>query len=219
MNYFDAHLHVVSPSLLLQAQTVGVRKFIVNATTIDDWHEIDLLRKNILGVYSCYGIHPWYVNKAPIDWSIQLEQRLKNDPWAMVGEIGLDKMRPHYVQQKEFFLRQLQLAQKYSRPVHIHCVHAWDDVLLFLNEFRELSVLFHRFSGNEIIVQKCRFLNAYFSVLNDASVRIIPDNRLLVESDAPDGLKSPEQIPDLVRRLQLDSDYLNQNFDRFFYDR
>lgn len=219
MKYFDAHLHVVSPDILLNAQGQGVRRFIVNATSPADWDQVDRLSKSVLGVYYCYGVHPWYVGNAPDDWAIRLEERLKSDQNAMVGEIGLDKMRPAYEKQKQFFLRQLQLAEKYDRAVHVHCVRAWDDILAFLSEFRDLSVLFHRFSGDEIVVQKCRFLNAYFSVLNAASIRVIPDNRLLVESDAPDGLDSPEKIPALVRQLQLDPDYLDQNFDRFFYDR
>lgn len=219
MNFFDAHLHAVAPDVLLKDQEQGVRRFIVNATSPADWEQVERLGKSVLGVYCCYGIHPWHVGRASDDWAIRLEERLKNDPSAMVGEIGLDKMRPAYDMQKRFFLRQLQLAEKYNRTVHVHCVRAWDDILSFLSEFRGLSVLFHRFSGDEIIVQKCRFLNAYFSVLNGAAVRVIPDNRLLVESDAPDGLGNPAKIPALVRQLQLDPDYLDQNFDRFFYDR
>lgn len=54
-----------------------------------------------------------------------------------------------------------------------------------------------------------------FSVLNANVLSVIPDNRVLVETDAPDGLKTPENIPDLVDRLRLQPDYLWQNLELF----
>ena len=84
-----------------------------------------------------------------------------------------------------------------------------------IGEFRDVKMLLHRFGGDEILVQKFRMLNAYFSVLNDKVYEVVPDNRLLVESDAPSGLKSPEAIPDLVRALKLDENYLMQTAEDF----
>lgn len=219
MKFFDAHLHVVPESVLRQAQLKGVTQFICNATSQNDWNAVESLSKRVLGVYTCYGIHPWFVHTASADWGLKLEEKLAHNPTAMVGEVGLDRLRPAYEKQKEIFIRSLQLAVKYNRIVHVHCVKAWDDMFEILGEFRELSFLFHRFNGDEIVVQKLRFVNAYFSIINGNCLNVIPDNRLLVESDAPDGLKSPENIPELVRALHLDRDYLSQNWERFLYDR
>ena len=57
-----------------------------------------------------------------------------------------------------------------------------------------------------------------FSVTNGRVINVIPDNRLLVETDAPDGLKDPARIPELVRSLHLDVNYLQQNLELFLYD-
>lgn len=210
MAYIDAHMHLVPDEVFLKARQRGVDMFFLNATSQSDWQPVLAVSERILGVYPCLGIHPWYVDTAVGNWEGELINLLRSHPLAMVGEIGLDKGRPNYLLQQDIFRRQLQIAADLNRPVHIHCVKAWDEMLEIIGEFRDVKMLLHRFSGDEILVQKFRMLNAYFSVLNDKVYEVIPDNRLLVESDAPSGLKSPEAVVDLVRALRLDENYLMQ---------
>lgn len=210
MAYIDAHMHLVPDEVFLKARQRGVDMFFLNATSQSDWQPVLAVSERILGVYPCLGIHPWYVDTAVGNWEGELINLLRSHPLAMVGEIGLDKGRPNYLLQQDIFRRQLQIAADLNRPVHIHCVKAWDEMLEIIGEFRDVKMLLHRFSGDEILVQKFRMLNAYFSVLNDKVYEVIPDNRLLVESDAPSGLKSPEAVVDLVRALKLDENYLMQ---------
>lgn len=210
MAYIDAHMHLVPDEVFLKARQRGVDMFFLNATSQSDWQQVLDVSERILGVYPCLGIHPWYVDTAVGNWEDELIDLLRSHPLAMVGEIGLDKGRPNYLLQQDIFRRQLQIAADLNRPVHIHCVKAWDEMLEIIGEFRDVKMLLHRFSGDEILVQKFRMLNAYFSVLNDKVYEVIPDNRLLVESDAPSGLKTPEAVVDLVRALRLDENYLMQ---------
>ena len=210
MAYTDAHMHLVPDEVFLKARQRGVDMFFLNATSQSDWQQVLDVSERILGVYPCLGIHPWYVDTAVGNWEDELIDLLRSHPLAMVGEIGLDKGRPNYLLQQDIFRRQLQIAADLNRPVHIHCVKAWDEMLEIIGEFRDVKMLLHRFSGDEILVQKFRMLNAYFSVLNDKVYEVIPDNRLLVESDAPSGLKTPEAVVDLVRALRLDENYLMQ---------
>ena len=215
MPYIDAHLHVVPDDVFYSARQKGVEMFFVNATSQNDWQAVLDLSERILGVYPCLGIHPWYVDTAAGNWEADLIDLLRARPLAMVGEIGLDKGRQNFLLQQDIFRRQLQIAVDMNRPVHIHCVKAWDEMFEIIGEFRDVKMLLHRFGGDEILVQKFRMLNAYFSVLNDKVYEVVPDNRLLVESDAPSGLKSPEAIPDLVRALKLDENYLMQTAEDF----
>lgn len=215
MAYFDAHLHVIPDDVFLRATARGVKTFFCNATSEDDWQQVLDLSKRVLGVYSCLGVHPWYVIDAKENWLNRLELLLSQNPGAMIGEIGLDGTRPNYTLQKEVFYKQMALASQMNRPVHIHCVKAWDDLLEILGEFKDVHFLIHRFSGDEVLVQKLRFLNGYFSVVNGNCLDVIPDNRVLVESDAPNGLKTPELIPELVAELKLNPAYLEQNLELF----
>lgn len=219
MAYFDAHLHIVPDDVLLRARARGVERFFMNGTQESDWQEVADVSSRILGVHVCFGLHPWYVGEASPDWLRKLEYMLLKNPLAMIGEIGMDKTRPNYMIQKQVFRAQIELAARLNRSVHVHCVKAWEDVLEILSEFKEVQFLLHRFSGDEVLVQKIRFLNGYFSVINNNCLDVIPDNRLLVESDAPDGLKTPELIPELVRTLRLDAAYLNQNLEMFLSGR
>ncbi|MBR4927300.1 MAG: TatD family hydrolase [Alphaproteobacteria bacterium] len=215
MPYFDAHLHIVDDDMILRASDKGVRTFFVNAAKMSDWEPVLAQSNRLLGVHPCLGVHPWHLDSATPNWESELRHILKDNPQAMVGEIGLDGMRSDMERQKDFFFRQMVLAEELNRPVHIHCFKAWPEMLEILGQFKGMQILMHRFSGDEVIVQKLRFMNVYFSVLNGKVLDVIPDNRVLVESDAPDGIFTPEAIPALVKKLRLQPDYIWQNLELF----
>lgn len=220
MRYFDAHLHIVPDAVLMQAYEKGVDTFICNAAKQSEWQTVLDIPKRVLGVWTCLGVHPWYINEATPDWRMRLEALLVDNPLAMIGEIGLDKKRPFFEEQKRFFKEQLKLAQKLKRSVHIHCVGAWPEMVQIMSQYPDVKALFHRFNGDEFVVQKLRFLNSFFSVMEKRYIPVIPDYRLLVESDAPDGpVGGPDKIPDLVKSLELTPDYLNQNLRLFLDDK
>ena len=215
MIYFDAHCHLMPDEVFLRAQTRGVASFIVNTTRPTEWEQAADLNRRLTGIYFCAGAHPWFVGELPADWENRLCAFLEKYPLAMIGEIGLDKTRPLFDKQLSVFEKCLKIADRYNRKVHIHCVKAWDELIEIMIQYHGIKTLFHRFSGDEFIIQKLKIFNPYFSILNGRYASIIPDNRLLVETDSPDGLKTPSAIPALVEALELDANYLNQTFRDF----
>lgn len=215
MLYFDAHCHLMEDDVFLRAQQRGVTSFIVNTTIPKEWEAAADLNKRVTGIYFCAGAHPWFVGELPSDWESQMAVFLEKYPMAMIGEIGLDRTRPFFNQQLSVFEKCLKLAEKYNRKVHIHCVKAWEELIEIMVQYQGLKALFHRFSGDEFTIQKLKIFNPYFSILNGRYAPVIPDNRLLVETDSPDGLKTPSAIPALVAALALDVNYLNQTFRDF----
>ncbi len=213
--YFDAHCHLMEDSVYTAAQQAGVGYFIVNTVHPAEWERAVQLQHRISGISVCAGVHPWYLSDLPSDWASQMEHFLIQHPDAMIGEIGLDKTKPFLDQQIAVFLRCLEIAERYNRKVHIHCMKAWDDMLECLGQYRSVQPLFHRFNGAEFVMSKLRLKNAFFSITGGHYADLIPENRLLVETDAPDGLKSPEAIPDLVAKLHLNPERLEQNFWEF----
>ena len=97
MTFTDTHCHLADPKLadtlptvLAEAQTVGVARFIVPATSPKDWQEVAQLERPSENIHIALGIHPWFsdgLNEAVFQ---ELESELIRHPQAWVGEIGLD---------------------------------------------------------------------------------------------------------------------------------
>lgn len=215
MAYFDAHLHVISDEVILSAVQKGVKYFFVNAAKYSDWPLVLSQSERLLGIYPCLGIHPFYLDTASVSWEQELSQLLEQNQKVMIGEIGLDGTRPDMERQCYFFERQMMLAQQFERPVHVHCYQAWPEMLQILARYPSVKVLMHRFSGDAVVVQKLRFFDVYFSIVNNKVLDVLPQYRILVESDADGGNFTPEYIPDLVQRLNLNPDELWHNLELF----
>lgn len=219
MIYNDSHCHALPLDEFKIAHTVGVQKIIVNSTGPDDWEKVLSLHAHDENLIPALGIHPWQVGKCTEDTLNQLDTLLATHPAAHIGEIGLDKCKDDFYKQVEFFEAQLMLAQKYNRPVHIHSVRAWGEIMPILKHHANLIFLFHGFSGDKNVVKFFQNYNAFFSVHTPNKIPLIPADRLLVESDAPDGLPSPTNLPFLYLELKLNPEQINQNFESFLNGR
>ena len=128
-----------------------------------------------------------------------VERRVEQVGAVAVGEIGLDyhyDFAPREVQQ-QVFREQIHLARRLSLPIIIHTREATDDTFQILEEAGEGQVrgVFHCFTGDEIMARRALALGFYVSfsgivtfpraeALRQAA-RIVPADRLLVETDAP----------------------------------
>lgn len=97
------------------------------------------------------GIHPWYVDTHEQGNDLKLiEQYLQSDNALAIGECGLDKRTdvPWEIQ-LEVFEKQLLLGQKLHKPVIVHCVAAFQEVLELKSKNRiSVPLIFHGFSKN-----------------------------------------------------------------------
>lgn len=87
------------------------------------------------------------------DILLELEQRLQQHPTAIVGEIGLDKLRgPSEGAQVAAFVAQMRLAAKYHRPVSVHCVRQYGLLLQLLQDLpaedTPPAIVLHAFTGS-----------------------------------------------------------------------
>ena len=211
MTYIDAHCHLLKEDEFQNAHLVGVNKILVNSAHISDWERVEKVKDVIPNI----GIHPWYADEAKGDWAEKMEKCLSENPALHVGEIGLDKLKPNFTHQKQVFLTQLKLAQKYHRIASIHCVKAWGEMMPLLRPFKkDTRLLFHGFSGDKIVVGFLADSTSYFSVHTGKKIPLIPSDKLLIESDAPDGMESPVALPFLYRQLGVNARQICENFER-----
>jgi TatD DNase family protein len=211
--YFDAHNHwqdpgfdTDRPGISASLQALNIKCMVVNGTTENDWSRVQALAADNPNIVPSIGIHPWFAATRSSDWAESLKQTLVSAPSA-IGETGLDRYIPGYdiEDQKSVFVDQLHLAVELNRPMTIHCLYAVDDLLEL---FERVPVpgcgfLIHAYSCGAKWIERFAELGAYFSFsgyfLNQGkeqrleAFKAIPDERLLVETDAPSMLLPPEK--------------------------
>jgi TatD DNase family protein len=101
--------------------------------------------------YFSTGIHPWYIDEDKIEEHLAIiEQRLQQDNCLALGECGLDKRIaiPFNVQVK-VFERQLLLAKQYQKPVILHLVAAFQELIQIKNMLQPgVPMIVHGYSKN-----------------------------------------------------------------------
>lgn len=145
------------------------------------------------------GVHPHDAAKAAEDTWAELSALTAHPRVMAIGEIGLDY---HYdfsprETQRAAFVRQLELAREARLPVIIHTREAWDDTVGLIRRHwaPELGGVFHCFSGGRREAEEALELGFHLSFsgivtfpkaeeIREAA-RLVPDGRLLVETDAP----------------------------------
>ena len=168
-------------------------------------------------VLKFYGTHPWYHQKTSIDG---LEKILKEDRRAQVGEIGLDSVFGPIGDQMESFIQQLELAEKYGRIANIHMVRCENEMLKILRKHKVTAIL-HSFTGPDSYVRSFADCGCYFSISPRVHrksekrivslLSLIPEDRLLIETDSPDNaMDMEEHIARLSKLMSMGPSDLEQ---------
>jgi len=211
---YDAHNHLQDERLAPQLEAIlaalpreGIAKMVVNGSREADWPLVRSLAKRCPRVIPSYGYHPWYMKERSAEWQAALAGFLDDAP-AAVGEIGLDRwIRGHDLEdQAEVFVWQLRLAAERNLPVSIHCLQAWGRLLDILRDqpLPRCGFVLHSFGGPAEMVGPLAELGARFSLpgyfaherkaRQREAFRIVPAERLLIETDAPDQSLPAERV-------------------------
>lgn len=102
------------------------------------------------------GIHPWEVSKVDISGQLKtVEKHSHKKNIIAIGEIGLDKYHENFELQKKTFLKQVEIAKSVDKPIIVHCVKAYSELLEMLKKEKlQIPVLIHRYSGNKTIAKE-----------------------------------------------------------------
>lgn len=200
VKYIDSHCHIPDNPILLNVGAV------YNATHPSDWSKIIGAEDVESGVYSCIGVHPWFVSDLPADWAENLRDIMINNPQLQVGEIGLDKFKPDLNTQISVFETQIRMAGDLERGVSLHCVGAWDKVLRVFKENQNKLprfILSHGHTGPVIDIPKmAEKYNMYFSYgprdfQNTARLHATPLDRIVAETDS----QNPNNVISVVNKI------------------
>jgi len=203
------HLDTLNEQEISRAVSADVTRFAVAGVT-GCTKEAETLAERHEEVFLMAGIHPLYIDKTDRTALDLVHQIAATQPKCVaIGEIGLDYYEKGVdrERQKEIFRRQLELAAELSLPVSIHLRRAFPDFLEIIQSFSSLTVVMHMYSGSaEFARQLQQVLPRVFFSFGGPAIRldarkahsvlhILPRNRILVETDAPDlpppGMSSP----------------------------
>ncbi len=137
------------------------------------------------------GVHPWFSGEKVMDFTQKMEAFLAMKNVIAVGEIGLDRVKNvPFSQQVEVFEQQLFWAEKYQKPIILHCVKAISDIFPYLKKTK-VPFIFHQFDGNERQLAQLLPYPAYFSFgknlftspKSQNMFNLVPENRYFLETD------------------------------------
>ena len=124
--FIDVHTHQKAKP---QNGCIAVVNLLANETVIPN-HEIN--------TFYSIGLHPWHIAVETQNSSIEnIEQSLKNKAIIAIGETGLDRANGTQMEmQKTVFERHLLLAQKFNKPLIIHAVRSYPDIIEVLKKYK-----------------------------------------------------------------------------------
>ena len=164
-----------------------------------------ILAEKYANVYYTVGIHPEACTTDSIDDVAKFLD--KNDPKLVaVGEIGLDYYytKDNKEEQIKVFIEQIELAQKYNKPIIIHCRDAYGDMLEILKRYAPFNgkAVMHCYSGSLEFAREIIKLGVLISFTGSVTfknahnlqlvAREIPVNKFFFETDSP--YMSPEPM-------------------------
>lgn len=213
--YCDAHLHLQDQrfageraDIIDRAISGGVSRMLCNAVCEEDWQSIIEMGKRYPQVIPFIGLHPWYAGRAVSGWENRLAAHLQATGCG-IGEAGLDRScKVDRQLQAKVFMQQLDLAVSLGRPLVIHCVRCWGQLIDLLSGPLTSGamplLMVHSFNGSLEVMQRLINLGCYLSfsakILHPPDSKIsrafmaTPMERLLLETDAPDQLYGAEVV-------------------------
>jgi TatD DNase family protein len=212
MNFIDTHCHLTFEqfddvdAVLQRSWGAGVTGWITIGTDVEESAKTIELAGRFENMFSAVAIHPHEAKAADQSAIDELKELAKNKKVVAIGETGLDF---HYnfstpQQQRDCFIRHLEIAAELKLPVIIHSREAFDDTIKILEGNGEgvKKVVFHCFSGSveqaRVVLDKGWYisLTGVVTFKNAEKTRevakLVPIERLMIETDSP--YMSPEPM-------------------------
>jgi TatD DNase family protein len=205
-SFIDSHAHLADPAfdadrpqVIASARAAGASAVVcIGESLAAAARAREIAREHPDFLFFTAGIHPHDAADFDAGRDLpRLEQALHTGAVA-VGECGLDY---HYdnsprAVQRDAFATQLDLARHLDLPVVVHTRDAEDDTRAFLQSAARQNVtgVLHCFTGTETLARDALDAGWYISFsgiitfknwTDEALLRLVPDDRLLAESDAP----------------------------------
>lgn len=153
--FIDTHCHIFSEyyddidKVISECRDNNIDKIIVNGSNIKSNIEVMELANKYDIVYAAIGFHPTELDDFKEEYFRFLEENINNSKVVAIGEIGLDYHYDNTDKEKQImvFRRQLDIANKYNKPIIVHSRDSIQDTYNILKQYKVKGSI-HCFSGS-----------------------------------------------------------------------
>ena len=202
----DSHCHLDHEpmfsdlkNVVIRSKENGVEKILSICTTNDSFKRIIEIIKFDPIIYGTFGIHPHETDSDKITKNEIIKNVSSNEKIIAIGESGLDFYYNHSSkdQQISSFKHHIEAAIELNVPVIVHSRNAENETFEILNIYKNFKpkILMHCFTGSTEFAYKLLTLDSYFSASGiitfknsvelQKTFKLIPNNKLLIETDSP----------------------------------
>lgn len=215
----DTHCHLYKEYyedldlIINKIKDANIKAIIVNGCDMNSNLEVLELVKKYDIVYGALGFHPTELDEVNIDDLEWLEEHINDDKIVALGEIGLDYHYDNTDKEKQqyFFKKQLDIANKYNKPIIVHTRDSIQDTYDILEKSNCRGSI-HCYTGSVEMAHKFIDLGFYLGIggvvtFKNAKniIKVIEEcdlKYILLETDAP------YLTPEPYRKYKNDSSYL-----------
>ena len=155
------------------------------------------------------GIHPWDCQQSTVNSQQVLMKCLGDLNFLAIGECGLDRAcDADFELQKKVFIKQIELSEQFNKPLIIHAVRSYPDIISIRKETKsKADWIIHGFQGNEQSAEQLLKHNIYLSLgdvlfKNETKaqrlLQTIPLEKLFLETDVAE-----RKISDVYEKAAL----------------
>ena len=203
----DSHCHLDFPdfnddrdAIIARARAAGIGGMVSICTKFADFPAILDIANTHDGIWCSVGVHPREAEGAKGLTAENIMAETDHAKVIAIGEAGLDFYYEHSPrpEQEQVFRAHIEAARQTGLPIIIHTRDADDETVQIISEEQERGAfpgLIHCFSANRAVAETALRYGMYISFSgivtfkNAENVRdvakIVPHDRLLVETDAP----------------------------------
>ena len=207
-------------AVLNRSQTAGVTKILVTGTDIESSQAAVVLAKSHPNfLYATAGVHPHHASEIPSDWLDDLRKLTDYSRVVAIGETGLDFYRDFSTHEDQIRVFELQLdfAAELDLPLFVHDRDSNLRTLDCLLSHARTPVVVHCFTGSRDELHRYLDFGCHIGITGwicdpkrgQELFRIvpdIPDDRLLIETDAP--YLMPKTMPSKPRARRNEPEFL-----------
>lgn len=170
-------------------------QIILNLIIPESEEMLEEFPNEIPDVWLSAGIHPWYINEVHQKKQLaKLNQLAKYQQVKFIGECGLDRLKGSPLPlQEEIFIKQIRIAEEVKKPILIHCVKCFNELISIKKIVRpKIPLIIHGFNNNaeiaKSLIERGFYISLGAALMNEESnaakvLKIVPLEKLFFETD------------------------------------